>query len=455
MFSSHTLAYVFSTSYVSDKFYARHDASTIDDARAPSGVTARSMANALANERATSDEDESDVIGDLERAPLIGDVDDEGKVTDARDEGDDGLKGVERERASEEDDGRGERARAFAASSEDAIDLTTHGAVVVRIVTGDALEDELDDVVANVSASGDTATASESDVGEDMFTEYLGAKYWGDAFGVRVHVSIWVLVMWGVTYVMSLIFINAVVGADGGGGLLFFAVSVVGLAFIMWFIFALLFSCAFIHEYAHIVVAQYFGGRVDEDKGVVLWPFGALAYLHLDGLTLSQEMLVTIAGPLSHVPQMIFWYLLTYGTPADPEDAGRILTENMVLLNAVMLFWNLVPCYPMDGSRILCCILLLTRRIKVESAAWIVVIVSYIASVTYIILSWRGFNVLDMFSFMNVDWVFGLLCIIATTNVARMLYEGRIRDHPTFSRYEVVYDAYHAFDTQTYPEVFL
>ena len=338
--------------------------------------------------------------------------------------------------------------------------------VPVMVSARDALEDALDDVVANVSdgggssGEGDEAARDveggtvDDENAEDMFTRVLAPKFWLEVLGVRVHVSVWVLYLWGFVYATALLTISAFAGDKFG--IVFFATSVVGLAFLMWFIFALLFSSAFIHEYAHIVAVRHFGGRVDEDKGVVLWPFGAMAYLHLDGLTLTQEMLVTIAGPLSHLPQMLFWYVLSLMTSSSEDDAGRAIASAMIALNAVLLVWNLLPCYPMDGSRILCCALLLTRRIKVESAAWIVVIVSYIASISYVVASLGGAaRVLSMFSVVNLDWIFGVLCVVATTNVAVMLKHGRIRDHPTFSRYEIVYDAYHAFDSKPHPEIFL
>jgi len=346
--------------------------------------------------------------------------------------------------------------------------------VPVMVSARDALEDELDDVVANVidgdggDGNGESAEdedevddardveggSLENENVEDMFTQYLMPKFWFEVFGVRVHVSVWVLYMWGITYVTAVFLFSAFAGDDFG--FYYFATLVVFWAFIMSLFFVLLFSSTFIHEYAHIAAVRYFGGRVDEDKGVVLWPFGALAYLHLDGLTLSQEMLVTIVGPLSHAPQILLWYLLSLTASSTEDNLWRAITLSMVALNTVLLVWNLLPCYPMDGSRILSCALLLTRRIKVESAAWIVVIISYIASVSYIVGSLTDtFAPLAVFSNFPIDWIFGGLCVVATSNIAVMLKQGRIRDHPTFSRYEIVYDAYHAFDAKPHPEIFL
>ena len=51
--------------------------------------------------------------------------------------------------------------------------------------------------------------------------------------------------------------------------------------------------------------------------------------------------------------------------------------------------------------------------------------------------------------------MFGVFCLVATSHVLFLLRNGRVRDHPTFSRYEIVYDAYHAFDDVRCPEVFL
>ena len=174
--------------------------------------------------------------------------------------------------------------------------------------------------------------------------------------------------------------------------------------------------------------------------------------MHLDGLTLSQELAVTLAGPISHAPMLALWWLLSLVAFDDFASLCRYLA----FLNFALLVWHFLPCYPMDGSRVLACALLLTRRVRVETAAWVVVVTSYACSIAYIYLSLTGhFSITEYFALQNLDWVFGVFCLVATSHVLFLLRNGRVRDHPTFSRYEIVYDAYHAFDDVSRPEVFL
>ena len=196
---------------------------------------------------------------------------------------------------------------------------------------------------------------------------------------------------------------------------------------------------------------------MDEDKGIILWPFGALAFVHLDGLTLSQELAVTLAGPVSHAPMALFWFLLRMlKLPSGISEIPTFLFEVLFQVNVAMLIWHFLPCYPMDGSRVLACLVLLTRRVRVETAAWIVCIVSYVCTVLYIIFSFAtDLSFTRMFARINVDPIFGAFCLLATTHVVYLLRNGRVRDHPTFSRYEIAHDAYHAFDDASTPEVFL
>ena len=326
---------------------------------------------------------------------------------------------------------------------------------------GDELEREMDDVIDEVttrSGAGARVEGGDDDDVEiggegaraprDAFERYLAPKFWFAIGDVNVFVSSWTLFLWGVLYVLILLLSSALMG--GGVGM-FLALAVV-LAVYMGVLFACGYGTMIAHELAHIAVCKRFGGRVDEDRGILLWPLGALAFLHLDGLTLSQELLVTLAGPASHAPMTLFWYLLSLTR----HDTLSSFSSWMAGLNAMLMCWHLLPCYPMDGSRILACCLLLTRKIRVEAAAWIVALVSYACSIAYIVASLGyGVSITAYFALENLDWVLGIMCVVATSHLVFLLRNDRVRDHPTFSRYEIVYDAYHAFEEASRPEVFL
>jgi len=320
------------------------------------------------------------------------------------------------------------------------------------------LEREMDHVVNGVgdavesSGRGDDENDENDErAPEDAFERYLAPMYWFTVRDVKVHVSLWTVYIWGFLLALVLMFV-----AVTGTGIF---LTVVGAAFytaVVFLIFACVYGTMIAHEMAHIEVCRRFGGRVDEDKGIILWPFGALAFVHLDGLTLSQELAVTLAGPVSHAPMALFWFLMRMlKLPSGISEIPTFLFEVLFHVNIAMLIWHFLPCYPMDGSRVLACLVLLTRRVRVETAAWIVCIVSYVCTVLYIIFSVAtGLSFTVRFG-IKLDPIFGAFCLLATTHVVYLLRNGRVRDHPTFSRYEIAHDAYHAFDDASTPEVFL
>ena len=376
-----------------------------------------------------------------------------------RSEDADGETLLPRARGRDEEDRRANASNVVRDDDDGVDDAGSRAATT--LATEDAreeLEREMDHVVNGVgdavesSGRGDDENDENDErAPEDAFEQYLAPMYWFTVRDVKVHVSLWTVYIWG--FLLALVLM--VVAVTGTGIFL----TVVGAAFltaVVFLIFACVYGTMIAHEMAHIEVCRRFGGRVDEDKGIILWPFGALAFVHLDGLTLSQELAVTLAGPVSHAPMALFWFLLrTLKLPSGISELLTILFEVLFQVNKLMLIWHFLPCYPMDGSRVLACLVLLTRRVRVETAAWIVCIVSYVCTVLYIIFSLTTSLSFTVRFGIKLDPIFGAFCLLATTHVVYLLRNGRVRDHPTFSRYEIAHDAYHAFDDASTPEVFL
>ncbi len=114
-----------------------------------------------------------------------------------------------------------------------------------------------------------------------------------------------------------------------------------------------LFVLVLLHEFGHVVGCRLVGGTADR---VVLWPLGGLAFVApppRPGATLW-----TIAsGPLVNVALAPVLIVLAVQTaPAAESDASTNLPqlfEELAWLNAVMLVFNLLPVFPLDGGRIL------------------------------------------------------------------------------------------------------
>lgn len=114
-----------------------------------------------------------------------------------------------------------------------------------------------------------------------------------------------------------------------------------------------LFSIVMLHEFGHALACRQVGGQADQ---IVLWPLGGVAYVappQRPGATLWS----IAAGPLVNV--VLFAVLL--GAVVLAEFAGwpRLMPNACGFLNAifvmngVMLAFNLLPIYPLDGGQIL------------------------------------------------------------------------------------------------------
>lgn len=136
------------------------------------------------------------------------------------------------------------------------------------------------------------------------------------------------------------------------GGLLSSPSVVVGLV--------LLFGFVLLHELGHCLTALRFGVRVES---VVLTPLGGLAGIEPLPRRPSVEFLVALAGPAVNAVCALLLLPLAAGatalaTSGDARAAfvAGSLREPLVALvavNAMLAGFNLLPVYPMDGSRIL------------------------------------------------------------------------------------------------------
>lgn len=114
-----------------------------------------------------------------------------------------------------------------------------------------------------------------------------------------------------------------------------------------------LFLIVLLHEFGHALACRSVGGQADR---IVLWPLGGIAFV--DPPSRPGATLWSIAaGPLVNVALVPLLGGLYYaGTLAGWNDAYPNFTEllfSINLINAVLLGFNLLPCYPLDGGQIL------------------------------------------------------------------------------------------------------
>jgi Zn-dependent protease len=109
-------------------------------------------------------------------------------------------------------------------------------------------------------------------------------------------------------------------------------------------VLAIVFGSVALHELGHIVAARRFGIGT---SGITLYPFGGLARLTRESRTPTEELVVALGGPAVNV------LLAGLGGALMLVFGSGPLLASFVWINVVLLLFNLVPAYPMDGGRVL------------------------------------------------------------------------------------------------------
>lgn len=113
------------------------------------------------------------------------------------------------------------------------------------------------------------------------------------------------------------------------------------------------FAIVTLHEFGHSLACRQVGGQTHD---IILWPFGGIAFVSAPprpGATLWS----IAAGPLVNVALVpvlfaALWAAGHFGWTEQAPDVGRFLVAINVI-NIVLLVFNLLPVYPLDGGQIL------------------------------------------------------------------------------------------------------
>lgn len=170
-------------------------------------------------------------------------------------------------------------------------------------------------------------------------------------FGIRIGASpSWFFVLFFFIYTLSSYFSEDVVhGSDTQGYLL--AVAAAGLFF----------TSLIMHELGHALVARRLGIDI---HGIDLWFFGGVAKLSRDTESAGDEFKIAAAGPaVTAVVVAVCLGLAVLSGGGDVIDVARYRTVPdaspatallgfLASINALLLLFNLVPAFPLDGGRI-------------------------------------------------------------------------------------------------------
>ncbi|MEX0405728.1 site-2 protease family protein [Aquibium sp. LZ166] len=165
---------------------------------------------------------------------------------------------------------------------------------------------------------------------------------------VRIHVTFFLLLLWiGIAHFQN------------GGG----AAAAEGVAFIV-----AVFTCVVLHEFGHAIAARRYGIGTPR---ITLLPIGGVAELERMPEKPSEEIVVALAGPAVNVV-IAAVLILVIGAQVDGqtlsamENPAQGFWARLAAVNVVLVLFNLIPAFPMDGGRVLRA-LLATRYPRVRA----------------------------------------------------------------------------------------
>lgn len=129
------------------------------------------------------------------------------------------------------------------------------------------------------------------------------------------------------------------------------------------------------HEGMHILVAKRKGCKFND---IQIHIYGTSAqFANIDELNKKEKLQIYLSGPFANfIIIYIFWCI--------GFASNNILIDKMININISLLFFNLLPAYPLDGARVL--EILLSQKILYRRANDIISKISYTIGVILLVI---------------------------------------------------------------------
>lgn len=150
---------------------------------------------------------------------------------------------------------------------------------------------------------------------------------------VRIHLTFLILLIW----------VGWMAYQQGG-----MAAALGSLGFI-----SALFFCVLLHEFGHVAAARHYGIKTPD---ITLLPIGGVARLERMPRRPSEELVVAICGPLVNVVIALLLFVFLRAVPSfrlDFDPLSGSFAQRLMQWNLLMVAFNMIPAFPMDGGRVL------------------------------------------------------------------------------------------------------
>ena len=111
----------------------------------------------------------------------------------------------------------------------------------------------------------------------------------------------------------------------------------------------LLFASILAHEFGHALVARRHGVEIEE---IDLWLLGGMARMRGQPKSAADELRFALAGPAVTAAVAGIFGALALALPSSAPAAVRAIVRYQVEVNLLILGFNLVPAFPLDGGRV-------------------------------------------------------------------------------------------------------
>ena len=167
------------------------------------------------------------------------------------------------------------------------------------------------------------------------------------------------------------------------------------------FIFA--FIWVFLHEVTHILIALKYGCKF---YNISFHIFGLNAELSdINILKDKEKIFIYSSGAVCNIAVAVFLYFLSF-------KYSNSFIETSINLNIGLAVFNLLPAYPLDGSRIL--EIILSKKILFKKAQKIISIISFIIAGLFIVI---GIYIYIFLHSLNFSMLIGAIIIIYITRM--------------------------------------